>query len=429
MLATAQAAERCRLTSLQKMLAFWRMKSGSRSECNIPFHCPPHTDEILTLSHNCMRIALFTETFLPKVDGIVTRLSHTVDYLQRLGDQVLVFSPDGGLTEYRGAKIYGVSGFPLPLYPELKLALPRPSIVQALEEFRPDLIHVVNPAVLGLAGLYCGKTNRIPLVASYHTHLPKYLEHYGLGMLEGVLWELLKAMHNQAQLNLCTSTAMQKELTSHGIEHVEVWQRGVDTELFQPHLTSHEMRSHLTQGHPDSPLLLYVGRLSAEKEIDRIKPILQAIPEARLALVGDGPYRQELEKIFADTPTHFVGYLTGTDLATAFASSDAFIFPSRTETLGLVLLEAMAAGCPVIAANAGGIPDIVTNDVNGYLFDPNDEQGAIAATQRLLAQPEAKDRLRQNARQEAERWGWAAATRQLQRYYQSVVSRSMLSAA
>jgi glycosyltransferase involved in cell wall biosynthesis len=376
-----------------------------------------------------MKIALFTETFLPKVDGIVTRLSHTVDHLQRLGDQVLVVSPDGGLREYKGAKICGIPGFPLPLYPELKLALPRPSLRQVLEEFRPDLIHIVNPAVLGLGGLYYAKSLDVPLVASYHTHLPKYLEHYGLGMLEGVLWELLKAMHNQAQLNLCTSTAMQEALTSHGIERVEVWQKGVDTELFQPDLASQAVRSHLSQGHPEHPLLLYVGRLSAEKEIDRIKPVLQAIPGARLALVGDGPYRTELEKEFADTPTHFVGYLTGKDLAAAFASADAFVFPSRTETLGLVLLEAMAAGCPVIAANAGGIPDIVTDGVNGYLFDPQDEYGAIGATQRLLNSPHTRDLLRRNARLEAEKWGWAAATRQLQGFYQSVLVSQLPTAA
>lgn len=373
-----------------------------------------------------MRVALFTETFLPKVDGIVTRLSHTVDHLQRMGHSVLVFSPDGGLTEYRGARICGVPGFPLPLYPELKLALPRPLIRQALDEFKPDLIHIVNPAVLGVGGLYYAKSLNLPLVASYHTHLPKYLEHYGLGMLEGLLWEILKAMHNQAQLNLCTSTAMQDELTGHGIERVELWQRGVDTELFQPHLASRDVRSQLTQGHPESPLLLYVGRLSAEKEIDRIKPVLEAIPGARLALVGDGPYRAELEKIFAGTPTYFAGYRVGVDLAAAFASADAFIFPSRTETLGLVLLEAMAAGCPVIAANAGGIPDIVTDGVNGYLFDPQDERGAIAATQRLLAQTQERETLRQNARQEAERWGWAAATRQLVRYYQAVLSSTSM---
>ena len=377
-----------------------------------------------------MRIALFTETFLPKVDGIVTRLRHTVEHLQRNGDQVLIVSPDGGLTEYKGARIYGVFGFPLPLYPELKLALPRPSIGVALEEFGPDLIHVVNPAVLGLAGLYYAKVMQIPLVASYHTHLPQYLQHYGLGMLEGVMWELIKASHNQAQLNLCTSTAMVEELREHGIERLDLWQRGVDTETFHPGLASLEMRSHLSQGHPESPLLLYVGRLGAEKEIDRIKPVLEAIPDARLALVGDGPHHSALEKHFAGTPTHFVGYLTGTELGSAFASADAFIFPSRTETLGLVLLEAMAAGCPVVAARSGGIPDIVTDGVNGYLFDPADEEGAIAATVRLLKQQAERESLRQNARAEAERWGWAAATRQLQNYYRAIVlSESMSSAA
>ncbi len=373
-----------------------------------------------------MRIALFTETFLPKVDGIVTRLRHTVEHLQRSGNEVIVFAPDGGITEYKGARVYGVTGFPLPLYPELKMALPRPAIGHTLEEFQPDIIHVVNPAVLGLAGLYYGKSLKIPLVASYHTHLPQYLQHYNLGMLEGLLWELLKSAHNQAELNLCTSTAMVEELTSHGIERVDLWQKGVDTELFHPELATNEMRSHLSQGSPQHPLLLYVGRLSAEKEIERIKPVLEAIPNARLALVGDGPHRASLEQHFAGTPTHFVGYLTGRDLGSAFASADAFIFPSRTETLGLVLLEAMAAGCPVVAASSGGIPDIVTSGVNGFLFDPQTgDEGAISATERLLSQAQERETIRRNARLEAERWGWAAATNQLQAYYQKVRNRCL----
>lgn len=369
------------------------------------------------------KIALFTETFLPKVDGIVTRLKHTVEQLVRLGDEVLVFAPDGGLTEYCGAKIYGLSGFPLPLYPELKLALPRPSIGYALEQFQPDLIHVVNPAVLGLAGLFYAKYMKVPLVASYHTHLPQYLQHYGLGFLEGTMWELIKTAHNQAEVNLCTSTAMVAQLRSHGIERVDLWQKGVDTELFHPRFKSAEMRSHLTQGHPDATLLLYVGRLSAEKEINQILPVLKAIPNSRLALVGDGPYRQELEQIFAGTNTHFVGYLQGEALAAAFASSDAFLFPSRTETLGLVLLEAMAAGCPVVAARSGGIPDIVTDGVNGCLFEPTDINGLQIATQNLLQNSEkSKGMLSQNARQEAERWGWSAATKNLQQHYDAVLT-------
>ena len=373
-----------------------------------------------------MRIALFTETFLPKVDGIVTRLKHTVEHLQRLGDNVLIFSPEGGLTEYKGARIYGVSGLAFPLYPELKLALPRPSIGEALEAFKPDLIHIVNPAVLGLAGLFYAKTSDIPLVASYHTHLPKYLEHYGWGMFEGLMWELIKAVHNQAQINLVTSTAMQQELTDHGVERVQVWQRGVDTELFRPELANTGMRDRLSQGHPDAPLLLYIGRLSAEKEIDRIKPVLEAIPGARLALVGDGPYREELEKHFANTNTYFVGYLGGEALAAAYASADVFVFPSRTETLGLVLLEAMAAGCPVVAANSGGIPDIVTDGENGFLFAPSDDAGAIAATQRLFARGAERELMRRNARIEAEKWGWNAATRQLQQFYGEVLTATSM---
>ena len=369
-----------------------------------------------------MRIALFTETFLPKVDGIVTRLRHTIEHLERNGDRVLVVAPEGGLTEYKGAKVYGVPGMPLPLYPELKLALPPIGTKSAIEKFQPDLIHVVNPAVLGVGGIYYAKKLNVPLVASYHTHLPQYLQHYGLGALEGVLWELLKAAHNKAQLNLCTSSVMVKELVNHGIERVDLWQRGVDTEMFGPHLASQQMRSRLSQGHPEDPLLLYVGRVSAEKQIDRIKPVLEAIPQARLAIVGDGPNRESLEAHFAGTKTNFVGYLQGLELASAFASADAFVFPSRTETLGLVLLEAMAAGCPVVAARSGGIPDIVTDGVNGYLFEPDDPDGAITATKSLLEARQIREELRTNARAEAERWGWAAATRQLQNYYRSVLN-------
>ena len=369
-----------------------------------------------------MRIALFTETFLPKVDGIVTRLRHTIEHLERNGDRVLVVAPEGGLTEYKGAKIYGVPGMPLPLYPELKLALPPIGTKSAIEKFQPDLIHVVNPAFLGVGGIYYAKKLNIPLVASYHTHLPQYLQHYGLGALEGVLWELLKAAHNKAQLNLCTSSAMVKELVNHGIERVDLWQRGVDTEMFQPHLASGQMRSRLSQGHPEDPLLLYVGRVSAEKQIDQIKPVLEAIPQARLAIVGDGPNRETLEAHFAGTNTNFVGYLQGLELASAFASADAFVFPSRTETLGLVLLEAMAAGCPVVAARSGGIPDIVTDGVNGYLFEPDDPDGAITATKSLLEATQIREELRINARAEAEQWGWEKATKQLQNYYRSVLN-------
>ncbi len=371
-----------------------------------------------------MKIAFFTETFLPKVDGIVTRLTKTVQQLVLAGDEVLIFCPEGAPDAYMGARVVGVPAMPLPLYPELKLALPRPAVSEALDRFGPDLVHVVNPAVLGLGGIWLARSRGLPLVASYHTHLPKYLEHYGMGMLEPLLWELLKAAHNQAQLNLCTSTAMVEELAARGIQHTALWQRGVDTDLFRPELASGAMRERLHGGHDDTGhLLLYIGRLSAEKQIERIRPVLEAMPQARLALVGDGPHRQQLERHFDGTATTFVGYLAGQELASAYASGDAFLFPSSTETLGLVLLEAMAAGCPVVGANRGGIPDIVSDGVNGCLYDPDQPASLTTAVQRLLGDPAARRQLRLAAREEAERWGWAGATAQLQGYYRQVLQQ------
>ncbi len=374
-----------------------------------------------------MKIAFFTETFLPKVDGIVTRLTKTIEYLIRNGDEVIVFCPEGCPDDHKGAKVVGVAAMPLPLYPELKLGLPGPAVSDALDEFKPDLIHVVNPAVLGLGGIWLAKTNNIPLIASYHTHLPKYLEHYGMGMLEPLLWELLKAAHNQALLNLCTSTAMVKELEAKGIKRTALWQRGVDTDSFRPELRSETMRKKLLGKFPDTDcLLIYVGRLSAEKQIERIKPVLEKIPEASLALVGDGPYRTQLEKIFENTKTNFIGYLSGDELASAYASGDIFLFPSSTETLGLVLLEAMAAGCPVIGANKGGIPDIINDEINGCLYDPDEsdkgEQSLIEATKKILGDKTKKAEMRKAAREEAEKWNWNQATLQLRKFYEDTIN-------
>jgi glycosyltransferase involved in cell wall biosynthesis len=221
-----------------------------------------------------------------------------------------------------------------------------------------------------------------------------------------------------------------EELAAKGIAHTALWQRGVDTALFRPELADPAMRARLHGNHSDTGnLLLYIGRLSAEKQIERIRPVLDALPDTRLALVGDGPHRQQLERIFEGTATTFVGYLSGTALASAYASGDAFVFPSSTETLGLVLLEAMAAGCPVVGANRGGIPDIVSDGVNGCLYDPDEPASLITAVQRLLGDAPTRSQLRQAARLEAERWGWAGATEQLRAYYRQVLERRPLALA
>jgi len=369
-----------------------------------------------------MRIALFTETFLPKIDGIVTRLRNTISELQRCGHQVLVFVPGAGAWEFEGARIEALRGSRFPLYPELTLSLPRSSIRQKLVEFQPDLIHIADPACLGVAGIYYSDVLNLPLVISYHTRLPKYLSYYGLSALEPAVWKLLKFRHNRAQLNLCTSTVMAEELRGHGVERLKLWPKAVDTKAFHPRLKSREMREWLSGGHPDAPLFLYVGRLSAEKGIEQLRSVLEAVPGSRLAIVGGGPSQKSLEAHFAGTATFFAGYLTGERLAAAMASANALLLPSTTETLGLVLMEAMAAGCIVIGANAGGIPDIVRHEVNGLLFDPASAGDLARMAARAVSETELCERMRVKAREHSEGWNWSASTEQLLKFYAEAIA-------
>ncbi len=368
-----------------------------------------------------MRIALFTETFIPKVDGIVTTLCQTVKQLKGLGHDVLIIAPEGGVTEYEQCRIVGIRGHALPLYPELRLSFPQASIRRILDDFQPDVIHAVEPILLGIAALYYARSTgdgfRVPLLISYHTDLPKYLAYYKLGLIEPYIWPLLRMRHNRAAVNLCTSETMVRQLRDHGIARVALWPGAVDTGRFQPAFRSEAMRARLSQGHPESPLLLYVGRLSPEKEIERILPVLRAVPQARLALVGDGPHRRALQKHFAGFPAFMAGFLHGDELAAAYASSDIFIMPSPTETLGLVVLEAMASGLPVVAARAGGIPDIINDGTSGFLFD--DTAQATTTVQRLVSNPQLRESVSHAAREAALNRNWEAATDQLVEHYQA----------
>jgi glycosyltransferase involved in cell wall biosynthesis len=369
-----------------------------------------------------MRVALITETFLPKVDGIVTTLCQTIKQLRRLGHEVLIVAPEGGVAEYEQCRVAGMPGRPFPYYPELRLSFPRSSVNRILEDFQPDVIHAVEPVCLGIAALYSsggrdGGRLRVPLVVSYHTDLPKYLRYFHLGLIEPFIWPLLRLRHKRATVNLCTSTAMVRELNGHGVERVELWPGGVNTDQFHPSRRSAAMRTRLSGGHPDSSLLLYAGRLSAEKGIERLLPILRAVPQARLALVGGGPHRSALEKHFAGLPVHMAGFLHGDELAQAFASCDVFVMPSETETLGLVVLEAMVSAVPVVAARAGGIPDMIEDGVNGFLFDR--EAQAAAIVQRLVSDRTEREAIGTAARAAALSRSWETATCRLVEHYRA----------
>jgi phosphatidylinositol alpha 1,6-mannosyltransferase len=354
-----------------------------------------------------MRIGIFAETFLPKIDGITNTLCHLLEHLEVRGHQALMFAPNGGPSYYAGAEIIGLPAIPLPLYPELKLVPPILSGVdERLAEFQPDLVHVVNPFLLGVVGIQAGRAVNVPVVASYHTDLPGYTERWGMGFSKELFWTYTRWVHNQADLNLCPSHFTLAELKEQGFERLKVWGRGVDNVQYHPDHRSEEMRARLTHGNSQQPLLLYVGRLAVEKRVEWLHPVITTVENVRLAIVGDGPLRDSLEDLFEGTNTIFTGYMSGEDLSAAYASSDIFVFPAANETLGNVVLEAMASGLPVIAPDAGGVTDHVNPGATGILFPSEEQVSFIQAVTQLLCDPVAARRMGTAGRAYAERNSW-----------------------
>ncbi|MCB0046772.1 MAG: glycosyltransferase family 1 protein [Caldilineaceae bacterium] len=364
-----------------------------------------------------LRIAIFTETFLPKIDGVVSILKLMLQRLQEQGHKVILFGPAGGPPEYAGAEIVGVSGPKLFFYPELNLNYPRVWVYERVKQFRPDIIHAVNPMMLGAFGLYCAGKLNTPTLASYHTDLARYADHYGFGFTKPLLWSYLRTMHNRAEVNLCPSSTVRDELRAQGFQRVRWWRRGIDTDFFSPGPVNQAMRARLSNGHPDDFLLINVGRQSPEKGLFGLRDAIFPQEGVRLTLVGGGPAHDDLRTHFAGTPTSFPGYLRGQELIDAYRSADAFIFPSTTETFGLVALEAMACRVPVIAARSGGILDTVRDGYNGLYFDPAYPRQMGDLVRKLRAQPDLRDELAEHALQHARKQSWRATMDQLINYY------------
>jgi len=385
-----------------------------------------------------LRIALFSEVFLPKVDGIVNTLCRLLDHLQQRGHASLLIAPEGGPDTYASTPVIGVEASAFPLYPELRLASPWIGFAgwarlnKILDEFKPDLVHVINPIALGLAGIgYVQRRRRehqspIPLAASYHTDIPGFAERWGLGFISPALWGLVRAVHNQADLNLAPSSITRRELIERGLQHVKVWSRGVDAELYSPAQRAVEWRERLSNGHPEKPLLLSVGRLSAEKRIDWLEAALTAYPATHLAIIGDGPQRVELQARFARFTGRvcFTGFLQGEDLARAYASADIFVFTGANETFGNVVLEAMASGLPVVAPNSGGVLDVVEHNRNGLLFEAESLEEMVFQVGRLLNQPELATRLSAAAHREANARSWSQSLDHLINEYSTLIRQS-----
>lgn len=359
-----------------------------------------------------MRIAFVTETFLPSVDGVVTRMARTLDWLAQQGHEVHVIAPDLGCTQYQGFEVSGVRAVTYPVYRSRPWGTPSPEVARILERFSPDVIHAWQPMLVGLPAILHARRHHVPLVTSYHTNIASYMDYYGpvVRAFRRPVMAYMRWMHNQAPLTLVTSRAMHAHLSEQGVSGLTVLPRGVELGARDPRFASAEMRARLSGGHPERPLLVYAGRVAVEKGLPSLEPLMRAHPEWSLAIVGGGPQLERLRARFAGTNTTFTGFLEGDELSAAFASGDVFVFPSTTETLGLVILEAQASGVPVVAAASPATDEQISPGVNGLTYDAGDPAALERAVATVLYDAEQAARIRQAGIAEARENDWAHAS-------------------
>ena len=323
-----------------------------------------------------MKIALVTDAWLPQTNGVVRTLTITADRLSKAGHDVTLFTP----ADFRTV--------PCPTYPEIRLSMfASGRIRRGLDALDPRAVHIATEGPLGLAARrWCLRRGRA-FTTSYHTQFPEYLR-ARLPVPLAVSYAYMRWFHGRAAHTLVATPSMKRALEERGFGNLTLWSRGVDTELFRPR---HERFLDLPR-----PIWLYFGRVAVEKGVEDFLRL--DLPGTKL-IVGDGPAATGLRQAHPDAV--FIGYRFGEELARHIAASDVFVFPSRTDTFGLVLLEAMACGVPVAAYPVTGPVDVVVDGVTGVL---SDDLGVAARAALKLN--------RDDCRQHALRYTWEAATRQ-----------------
>ncbi|MCL1632793.1 glycosyltransferase family 1 protein [Sporolactobacillus sp. CPB3-1] len=334
-----------------------------------------------------MKLAIFTDTYTPQINGVAKTLKRLTDYLNRKGIDYMVFAPQNVNDEWESVSIQKIKSIPFAVYPECRLALPTLHFIKKqLIRFQPDLIHVATPFNMGLIGrYYAGKLN-IPLVGSYHTDFDAYLSYYKMDFLSPILWHYLRWFHNSLQRTFVPSQVTKRQLETRGFNNLSIWSRGVDCQLFHPQDSAQAIRRKY--GIHSKYMLSFAGRLAPEKDIDTLVRIMKKVNEkwgndVHWLIAGDGPLAEQTKAICGENVT-FTGYLTPSELAQVFASSDLMVFPSPTETFGNVVLESMACGTPVIGADSGGVKTIISNHKNGVLCEPKNSDAFSEAIASLL---------------------------------------------
>lgn len=323
-----------------------------------------------------MKIAIVTDAWAPQVNGVVRTLTKTCEDLTRLGHQIEVIGPDRFRT------------VPCPTYPEIRLALmPRQALTRAIDAFAPEAVHIATEGPLGLAArAYCRKRG-LAFTTAYHTAFPEYIQaRTRLPLAAG--YAFMRWFHAASSAVMVATPSLEHRLARHGFARLRRWSRGVDTDHFKP-----GPKSYLSD---PRPIMLYAGRIAIDKNIEAFLDL--DLPGTKY-VVGTGPHLAALKARYPEV--RFTGFIENGTLAAHFAAADVFVFPSLTDTFGLVLLEALAAGVPVAAYPVTGPIDVITSPTIGRL----DADLGQAVRGALGLSPEA-------CRAHAMPYSWAACTRQ-----------------
>lgn len=367
-----------------------------------------------------MRIALVTETFPPEVNGVAMTLDRLVRGIASRGHDLQIIRPrqnktDTGSKQQRVEQVV-VPGVPLPRYKGLHMGLPcRGRLASLWRDAPPDVVHVATEGPLGFSALRAAGALGIPVTSSFHTNFHQYGKHYGYGFLYKAVTAYLRWFHNRTACTMVPSDDARDQLTRDGFRNVAVIARGVDATLFNPARRSEELRC--TWGvTPDDPVVMYVGRIAPEKNIPLVLRAFEAMatvePRAKLVLVGDGP---ALPALRVHHPgVIFAGMQRGEALATHYASADAFLFASTTETFGNVVTEAMASGLAVLTYDYAAGRQHIRTGVNGVLAPFNDSQTFVDTAADLMRQRDHWPALREAAAATARALTWESIVGQFE---------------
>ncbi|MFT4833245.1 MAG: glycosyltransferase involved in cell wall biosynthesis [Psychroserpens sp.] len=376
------------------------------------------------------RIAFFIDVLLEHMDGVANTSNRIISRLDSMEIEPIFFTclpPQAVDFPYR---IVLVPNIKIPYSKDYPFAIPgkRSEIFKILDEFQPDLIHWSSPTLLGKYATRYSKLKGIPNITIYHTHFSGYLDYYNWlpfrSFFRKKLDHRMTNLYDKASLVLAPTLSMKEFLVGEGLspDKIGIWGRGVDSQKYNPDHRSEELIS--TWGAQEKIKILFVSRLFHYKETDMLIRLSHILPQNVLLIItGEGPEREKMEKESNKKNTLFTGKLVGHELSEVYASADIFVFPSLTDTFGNVVLEAMASGLPVIAANAGGPKNIVKHGETGYLIEPKNEQAFNDHIRKLSEDKALFNNMKSKALQYARDTNWDSLIKQIQSKYLNLIKK------